>query len=602
MIMNLKEFTEYVDRKTEEMDQKQLQCLIHSLARKIPEGRRKEFVNILENIREDVPVAGNKQSLKSAVRKADEKEIQKEFSRLTKLFDKVEEAALFLYADGYEDYSQGYWSDNWVWEYEDPKHVCQIYEDSSRFIQRCINDGFYEEASTMFDIMAETEILVKNDWEDFYIDLKKMVDEELLALNLHNLALAALYAAYQISKPEERAQNLYVYFSIPYFKEIRLEEMLSLGTEELEGLSDFWDAWIMLLANKSGDLECRLLKEAVLYQNGEQGIIEAARLAYKEHPSLYLEAMKIAKKTHADHNQLEIGQEALEKIDKKYVLRSEIALKTAEAAFRLNKTAVAESCWIEAFLSDTTPVNYLRIINESLDWKKQRKLADSIILSAKTGDYTGSNVRQELKENIISKNYIHILQYLDGNFESAMDQCRKIKQSLGWTGSFMKCGIALFLLLLTKDDQWKPGCRRMAETILSEIQFRSEDYYKGTRNQAESVKGGIVVSDNMDTFHECFQNWKKKQHLTEAQEQNYIAQLEKFIDKRIKAIVSGQYRNHYRSVAALAAALGEVKESRGEMGGKQKTLQAYREEFPRHSSFIGELRSYGMKDVRKGRR
>ena len=74
------------------------------------------------------------------------------------------------------------------------------------------------------------------------------------------------------------------------------------------------------------------------------------------------------------------------------------------------------------------------------------------------------------------------------------------------------------------------------------------------------------------------------------------------IDKRVHGIVSGQHRNHYESVAALAAALGEVKESRGEAGAKEIQLQKYREEFPRHSALHGELRSYGMTDMRKKKR
>lgn len=66
--------------------------------------------------------------------------------------------------------------------------------------------------------------------------------------------------------------------------------------------------------------------------------------------------------------------------------------------------------------------------------------------------------------------------------------------------------------------------------------------------------------------------------------------------------LEGQNRNHYGSAAALAAALGEVKASRGDIGAKEKLLLKYREEFPRHSALHSELREYGMPDMRKGRR
>ena len=41
--------------------------------------------------------------------------------------------------------------------------------------------------------------------------------------------------------PEERAQALYDYFSISFFLNISLENMLSLGKEELENLPKFWE-------------------------------------------------------------------------------------------------------------------------------------------------------------------------------------------------------------------------------------------------------------------------------------------------------------------------------------------------------------------------
>ncbi len=101
----------------------------------------------------------------------------------------------------------------------------------------------------------------------------------------------------------------------------------------------------------------------------------------------------------------------------------------------------------------------------------------------------------------------------------------------------------------------------------------------------------------------CFLRWRKDYPLSEIQEKNCLAMVERLVDQRVKAIVSGQFRGHYNSVAALAAALGEVRESMGMPSGKERTMQKYKEEFPRHNAFGSELRSYGMSDTRKsGRR
>ena len=87
--------------------------------------------------------------------------------------------------------------------------------------------------------------------------------------------------------------------------------------------------------------------------------------------------------------------------------------------------------------------------------------------------------------------------------------------------------------------------------------------------------------------------------LTENETEKIIAELEKAVDEKVKAIVSGKMRTEYSTAAKLAAALGEIKESRGEIGAKESVLQHYRAEFSRYSAFHAELRAYGMRDTRK---
>jgi len=600
--MNLREFTEIVDQKAGERSRSELLVFLHSIARKVPEEKREEFIGILEGIRGDA--AGEESRPPETVMKmTDEKEIRKEFGRLAELFGRIEEGELTLHADGYEDYSRGY-SDSWVWEYEDEQAVGRVYEDAGRLIQRCVNDGVYRLAVEMFDLFSDTQATVENDWEDFEMGVQKLAQEHLAALNLENLALYALYAAYQDSEPKERAKNLYVYFSIPFFGEIHVEDMLSLGREELQDQSAFWDSWIQLLSAQAGDIPARLLREAVSYQHGEKGMLEFARLSYRTHPSLYLEALDGLERAHDYLRQLEAGQEALEKVGRKYILRSRIALKTAEAAIRLEKEEEAERCLLEAFASWTVPVGYLRILCESRDPEAYREETKRIILSAGRGHEAGSNTRvpAELQENLISGYQADILGFLSGDFDAVMGQCLGRDRPLGWTGSFVKCGIAMFLLLLLEGEDWKPGCLKMAENLLHYLDFRAEEYYCGTKHQVEYAGKTAVPGEDMELFGKCFQRWKAGYHLTQEKKQEYLSKLEGLIDGRIEAVVSGQHRGSYRGAAALAAALGEVKESMGQAGEKQCVMQKYKERFPRHSSFHGELRAFGMKDTRKNKR
>lgn len=604
--MNLREFTDIVDKMAEELGREELQCFIHSIARKVPEAQREDFVHVFADVQSMDGKKDTPNGIWAAAKGVDEKEIGKESDRLGKLFAQIQDGKLYLLADGYEDYSEGYWNSDWVWEYEDPMGVCRIFEDACLLIQRCVNDGFYQEALNVFDEMMESEVYVENDSDQFSMGIEELKSEKLLTVNLNSLALEILYAEYQVSLPEMRAEELYEYFSIPFFRDVKLEQMLSLGREELKGLTEFWESWIELLRDKDGDMEARLLKEAVLCHKGEEGILDLARISYEKHPSLYLEAIQKMQRLHDYVRQLEIGKEALEKIDAGYILRSQIALSTAEAAILLQQEDYARRCWFEAFRSDSTPVNYLRLISQSGHPQPYLKETKSIILSGKkvgTGQgykFDPYNAAAELHRNQISQIDAQILRFLSGDFEYAIELCRQIKQPLGWSGTFIKCGLALFLLLMYQGKDLQQGCRAQENTLICALNFNGDQYLKGTREQLQYGKGSESQQKTDEIFWQCFRRWKECHTLSEEQIQEYIGVLEPLIHKRLKAIVSGQHRDHYESVAALAAGIGEVKESIGMKGAKEKILQGYRQEFPRHSSFHAALRKYGMSDRRRG--
>lgn len=599
--MNLKEFTEAADQMAGELSREELLCLLHSLARKVPEENREDYLTLLEVNRNKADGLADG-SLEDAVRKTDAQEIKKEYIRLTERFEQIQEETLCLRMYESETYTE-YWNDDPEWKFEDPQNVCGTYEEGCAFVQHCVNDGFYKEARELFDFMMDTEVWVDNEWDAFGMDLNELEDKGLVSVDLNDLALNVLYAVYQVTQPEDRAEEIYDYFSIQFFTDIRLEGMLGLGKEELAGLPEFWDSWIKLLTAEKGDLQARLLKEAVLHARGAQGMPAAARLACETHPSLYVEALESFEAQHDYGRQLEAGREALEKIGKQYVVRGEAALLTAEAALRLGDEAYAENCWLEAFRSDSTPVNYLRIMAESREPEAFLEPAGEIIRSLKTaGQYVYGEPR-ELALNELPGARREILAFLNGDFEEAMDKCCHVKQALGWTGKFVKPGIALFLLLLQGSGEWQQGCRAMAGDVQGYIDFKADKYCKGTRCRIEdeSAEGNAVdkVTD-YENFRKCFLRWKALHPLSQEQTVKYVSQLETLIDKRVKAIITGKYRAHYWSVAALAAALGEVKEALGECGAKEKILQGYRLEFSRYYAFHEELRRFGMRDTRKG--
>ena len=89
-------------------------------------------------------------------------------------------------------------------------------------------------------------------------------------------------------------------------------------------------------------------------------LLENARNFAKPHPSLYLSYLK---KNNTQNAKFlwSVGCEALAEIPVSYVIRAQIALLTAGYANQLQQREKAEWCWLEAFRSDTSVVNYMRL-------------------------------------------------------------------------------------------------------------------------------------------------------------------------------------------------------------------------------------------------
>lgn len=608
MQMNLREFTETVDRETKEMSREELWLLVHSLVRKMPEEAREEFLGLIGRVREkEAEDGGSTNDINILARERDRKDIHELLTRLEGQFHEIREGTLALQADGYEDYSSGYWDPDWVYEYEDPEGIGEIFEQADKLIQRCVNDGYYEEAVTLFDLTVETEVYANDGDDGIFLGLRDLVGEQLASVDCERLIACGLYAVYQNTEPDKRAQELYNYLNSTFFSGTRLEAILSVGREELEGQEMFWKSWIRLLSDKPGDTAGRYLEEAVLFQCTEEEMIETAHKAASLHPGLYLAVIeKLAENDAACA--LDTGRTALKEVDVTYKIRGSIALATAEAALKMDERKLAEQCWLEAFRSDTTAVNYLRIAAECEEPELYRKELMQAIHSCRAFSNDGGSgnndygnryeTYRETSRNSVDDRERFLLCFLSGDFDAAMEKCAEVQTGLGWTGRAIKCGIPLFLLLLLQSGTLSVGCREQLRTVAFEMGFQKKDYEKGLYREAGSQEKSVVHED-ADILEEVFLKWKARQVISADQAEKYLVQLNRLIHMRVKAIVSGQHRGHYGSVAALAAALGEVKESRGELSAKARILLDYRAEFPKHSSFHAQLRAYGMPDTRK---
>lgn len=499
----------------------------------------------------------------------------------------IDEGALYLDAEEYEDYSSQYWDSEWVTEYYDHQGIGDKLAAIIRFAGDCVDDRRYQEANDIYEWLWDMTVSVDGAYETEPVDLQLLAQKEIVHTDMKRLALLTLYADYQVQRPDKRAQELYRYFGNEAFGELHMEDVFRAGREPLTGERQFWESWIALLQTKTGETAGRLLKEAVLHQEGVEGLLKAADENCVLHPSLYLAAMEELRKRN-DYAQIEkVGERVLEKIDKRLVIRSEAALKAAYASARLSHTdKVMRFCW-ECFRADSTDRNFLRLFGRK-EMAEQYGMRGREVLRFRQGSSLEVYApNPELRRNVIGDTMYHILSFYFGDFETVRKVSKNPKGSLGWSGSFIRYGIRLFLLYLYEE----PLPSKAAASIAGYIGFQdAQDRDLALPFEIEIIEESS--KNHTSTFWSYFQRWKSFFTMSREERLKYLLWAEEIVYGRADAVAEGKHRSRYGEAAALLCLVAEIKNSMGFADAGSKIYQEYKKKFPRHSSFQAQMRSY----------
>ena len=607
-MMNFTQFLKAVDQAAAAMSKEQLAEFIHDTARTLPENQREDF------LAEMLLFAGSKEThICPEPSKADQEaaaDFEQKRSFLRTRLERMESGELCLEGSLNPEYDDWYSSAEEEFLYSDPEGILDIIEEACRFVHQCVDCEEYQAACELTGILIGLDIMVGGEYQEYTdepININDLKSYHLGNVDYRTLVIDAARAAYCASALSERADELYITLMNSGRRDITLEMILQ-GGRELPEIDAFLPLWIEHLGRMTGSSAGKLLQEALeLADDGEQ-LLANARKYCGEHPELYEQYLTANQgKTDAD-SLLAVGTEALETIEKKYLVRSRIALLTSRTALEQDRPELAETCWLEAFRSDTRVVNYLRLLMECRDFSNVREAAAQIYRE------TCSQLRKDSyflptagggRENQLNPTQAYLLAFLGGEFDYVRERAMNATNSLGWSASFMKCGLAAFLLLLTEDGSlpqdaaqqggelktMKPGAREMLRRIVAAVGFDKSEYEKGTLR--------LIEESNEGWFLTCWNHWKRTVPLSREQREALLGWAEGLVTKRVQGIMEGNHRNYYGECAAYIAALGEAREAGGEPNGKQATMAKYMEAYNRRSAFRQEMRGYGMQDTRK---
>lgn len=582
--MNLTEFLTRVDETVKQLSREELENFVHLRSRTLPESKRNEFIEQLLYAQGKPRACVEEYSIDS---------IKAELTDTMEKLQKIGTGEIGIDSCYNEEYDDWYDAPSDEFCFQDTAGIGNIVHKACEMLHTAIDYNLSSEALLLSDTQMELDVEIFGDFEDYSgepMNLIRLYTYGIVSFDLTGWGLDTLYLTYLTEPRNKRPESLYLIFLYFDNEDLSIERMMQRGFDDLEDINEFLADWIKYLVAKQGDLAQRLIKEASELLNDGKSRLDIAEKYCAEHPGLY-EQILVDGTGFSPAELLEIGKEALENISENLIIRSRIALRTAEYALKLNNPLFAEECWIEAYRSNTNPINFLRVAVGSKDYESHmdelRAIYNSVLDKRTDEAVFGKN--DELCENIIDDNTYYTLLFFGGEFRHMVDTGMNVNYALGWSSTFMKCGIALLLIYLFNGDELFSGCNAMCLQVMDYIRFNKDEYLQGT-------EGDIADIDRKEMFWSCFDKWKEHTPMDQADREYILKRLDNWISMRVEGIMQENRRRYYGECAAFIAALGEVHESLGVENGKALLMEQYRKTYSRRSAFRAELKRFGMID------
>ncbi len=455
----------------------------------------------------------------------------------------------------------------------DPDDVLGDIEESLLLLHEALDKEEYEKGSLLALKLSSIKVEVGGDYDGEAMKLGDLLYHDLIDYDKEQFLKEAVYLAYRGTDEGHRAKAMVEVMDNLSDYSLTLESILEMAAEEMD-VGALLPSWIEALSEKPPRNTDRLLQEAAGMLGDRVAVLDVASRYAKSHPALYLGLMQRGLPETTQEQMLAIGLKGMEEVPSQGKERSELCLLTAQYALRVGEKETAQQCWAEACRSKPSAVNFLRLRLLSSDWEKYEKsIRDSYT------SYYGALPSWE-------QNSLPLIMFLDGQFEQVREHFMRPKEGIGWSFTFMKEGIALFLLLLSRGARGA-GMNDMVKRACGAASFTCKEYLLGTDDSTESTNEGMFLA--------CFDAWKKHFALDDVTCGKWIETIKGWMAIRVQAIMDANRRKCYGECASFLAAIGEVEESRGKSGAKQLLLQEYNSAYYRRIAFRGELVRYGMR-------
>lgn len=586
--MNLIEFYDRVQMLSESLSHEELQAVVRLLATEVTEERRGAFLKLLEEAPKS-RLAVRLPEVAAVIRRRLERKVRELQPKLETI------AGGERSLDSKVNWKATGWPGNdTVYVFRDKDGVRKDYNTALSLMRECLDVALYDLGYLLAGQILDIQVQVTGEYQEYDgepLTLSGLDSHGLLGRPYHEVISECLYFTYMTSEMSERPSRVYGLIQKMDAGWPKLDEVRRLGGGELPGFTEFLPLWLRYLASQDENPADQLLAETLGLEKDWDFLLTLTHDFGRLHPRLYVELLGRLRGAGEWEEMPLLGREALDRLPVDYQIRSGIARIAASAAWKLDQVDQAEDFLFEAFRSDSSVVNYLRLRFSCRDWSsyvdRSRAAYESIWKAERDPDQgnrvsrTGVFIR---RNQIGGKTYLALL-LLDKRFAEAWDLARKDSPARLFYYDALNDLISLLLLLFYRDSIPGQGLVQMLDRTVKFTGFGAAAY-----NDGATV---VLRGSDAEVLWSLILKWKSEVGIAEAERDKWLAVLEADINSKVDEILSTQDRAGYAWAADLLAALGEVRESCGHEDRKPELLSHFRRKYPRLSSFKKEVSRYG---------
>lgn len=556
--MNYPTFLKHIDELIEKSDKEKLTAFIHEIAQLLSEDWRERFLSVLEECCAPSE-AGSEMKCDG---------LPETIDRMLDKLDEINAGERELgsrYNPEWESWNDDEWNEEYF--FSDPNGILNDLNRTVDLIHASIDREEYRKGYELALQLSELIVCVDGDYDGGMMNIEELIRYSLVDGTNEALLKECVYLAFMGSDDRRRAEAMLEIMDNLHGCISSLEEILEMSDGKTD-VQSFLPSWIEALAVRNDWKIDDYLEEAVsMLADGALALDFASRYALT-HPIIYSSILHHGLRV-TDEEMTEIGLKAIDEVTGDTKVRKDICLYTARYALKCEKQETAENCWLEAFRTDSSVTNYLRLRLLAKDWVRYAETVKNINM---TGNKPGSTTYS-------------IIRFLDTDFDDLMYGIVRNDDGTNSSSSGSDC-VPFFLLLLSSEVEGM-GMEAMLKRAVSESSFRTSEYILGTGIEDKRPDAAV--------FSECFNKWKMDITLDEEVCTRWIKNIDIWLQHYVQVAMDNNDRSSYGLYAQYIAALGEVEEARGKTGFKQELMQAYRDMYWRRRSFVDELVKYGYR-------